>query len=264
MIQAGALNLTYSALPLRAVEAFPASLSVVRLAGLENHLDQETAARLRGIERDLSAAVNFNPILLARSPQDFEQAVGKAISLALDYYEEAGAIIWRGLGHDYQKLVRLARVSREAIEDELFKNYKRLKRDTVVKTVAAMRTLGKVGEWITKAEERKELRQRSPPFDYLMLVIGATFITQCLLSYATGEAKRAKRSSLTELAMELGRLAVSAYQEALKEQLPTGTEQEQQWYWSPSWQEGEAAADLDRYLGDVRRFPSAESLVRYG
>lgn len=97
--------------------------------------------------------------------------------------------------------------------------------------------------------------------DYLMKAVIVTFLTSCFLTHTKGEIKGARTSNLRLLAQELADIVADVYQVAVQERLYENAGEEQYWYWSPHWQEGEVEADLDKNIGDVKRFASIEDLI---
>jgi len=168
-----------------AVEAFPTSLSIVYLAGLEEHLDSETLARLKENEDKLRVHVNFGPILRARTLNGLEAALIRAFKAAAEYYVESGILIWRALNHDYTKLLRLSRISCDAIDHFFFEHARLFDRNSFIKAVAGIRILGKVGEWITLSETGKGPTERRPP---IALVIASTPCSLAISVY-TGSSR---------------------------------------------------------------------------
>lgn len=243
-----------------AVEAFPTSLSVVRLAGIEDHLDAQTIARLQQIENRLLNEVPVTPILTARSERSLERAFLRAYQVAVEYYVESGILIWRSLNHDYTKLLRLSQASGKVVEKLLFEHARRLERATFIRAVAGMRVLARVGDMVILAEEETALESRKAPIDYLSQMTLATFVTWCLLKYIQGETKTARRLNLRALAELLLSVGNEAYQYALQANLYAN--ETERTYWSPAWQQGEVEADLDRHLGAVKSFTSVDELIR--
>lgn len=248
-------------LPLQVVKAFPVSLSVIRLVGLESQLDSESIEKLRKTEEGLKRDVDIERILLARTSRELLQAFRSGFAMAAGYYIESGVIVWRALHHDYLKLLQLSNASSEAIDNEFFRNPKRLKKDTFVDAVAGTRVVGKVGEWVIKSEMGKAIAERVPPLDYLSNVVFVTFLTQCVLAQVTGEIEGARASNLRQLAKGLIDFARIAYNDAIQGRLHTSAQEEQHWYWSPDWQLGEVEADLDRCFKQTKHFESAEDLI---
>lgn len=243
-----------------AVEAFPTSLSVIRLAGLEDHLDAQTIARLQHIENRLQEEVPVALILTARSERGLERAFLRAYEVAADYYIESGILIWRSLNHDYAKLLRLSQASGKVVEKLFFEHAYRLERATFIKAVAGLRVLARIGDLAILADEKTAPESRNAPLEYLAQVTLATFVTWCLLKYIQGETRTARRLNLRALADFLLSVGSKAYQDALGANLyPSETERT---YWSPAWQEGEVEADLDKHLGAVKSFDSVDDLIR--
>ncbi len=243
-----------------AIEAFPTSLFIVHLAGLEHHLNEETIAELQETERRLQDAVPIAPILGARTQKGFERAFIHAYEQAMAYYVTSGITIWRSLNHDYRKLLKLSQVSCKLIEGLFFQHVGRLERQTFIKSVVGLRVLRNIGERIILAEEKTPPDKQAPPLSYLDQVAYATFVLWCLLSHLQGSVKKARRDILRMLADELFSAASKAYDEALKRHLyERETERN---YWSPIWQEGEVEADLDKHLGDMKSFNSVEDLLK--
>jgi hypothetical protein len=241
-------------------EIFPASLSMVSLAGLRSYLSSDTVNRLQQIEAELNQRVQIAPILQAVTKDDWEAAFGNGFEVALDYYVESGALIWRSLGHDYKGLLSLTKASCEEIESSFFSNAKKLRHDLFVKVIASVRVLGEVGNRITLDEEKALPEKQQPPIDYLAQVVVSTFILSCLLPYVLQNIKKAERVSLNMLAEELFSCAQKVYQVALKRRLFNDAEAG---FWDPEWQKGEVEADLDKHSGDVKSFDSVENLLSH-
>lgn len=261
-LSAGVLTLRVAMRPwyqIPSLEAFPVSLSVVRLAGLEDHLDKETTAKLRDIEDQLLKEVRLAPMLRARTEDDLRRAFSHGFDVAVHYYVQSGIIIWRALNHDYTKLLRLSEVSSEAVEQQFFRYSELLDRDTLIKAVAGLRVLRKVGEGIILVEKEPPPDRQALPVDYLSQIVVATFITWCFLSYLQEPIRQARRANLRLLAEGILSVANDAYREARQRKL-YATETEAT-YWSPAWQEGEAEADLDIHHGAVKSFSSVEELL---
>ena len=243
------------------IEAFPTSLSSIELAGLDQQLDQATKAKLRQLEDELRERVQLAPVLRARTKTSLNQAVEKAFKATAGYYMESAIIIWRALGHDYEKLTQLAERSSAELESFFFRKGELLKREDLVNALAGLRVLSKVGLRTILKERGQSPEARVPPLDYLNLVMGATFITACLLAYLKGEVPKARRGNLRELAQTLLGLSGEAYQQAVQTGLFDIPPPETVWFWSPDWQVGEVEAELDRRKGEVARFASAEELL---
>lgn len=263
MVQAAVLRLPsiVPRLPFQVIEAFPAGFSAIHLAGLDYSLNDKTLAELRVIEWKLRNEVDIALILRARTQRGMEQAIIRAFKIASEYYIESGMIIWRALNDDYSRLLQLSRVSMEAVEKEFFRHSERLEREIFIKVVAGIRVFGKVGEWVILDEGGKELAKREPPMDYLMKAVIVTFLTSCFLTLTKGDIKGVRASNLTLLAQELVDIVSDVYQVAVQRRLHESAGEEQYWYWSPHWQEGEVEADLDKNIGDVKRFASIEDLI---
>ncbi len=246
--------------PARGVEAFPASLVAATLA---DQLDRATLIRLKAIEKELGRRAPLEPVLKARSGKDLLGAIETYFDVAADYYAESSIAIWRGLDHDYQKLLNLSINSAHTIEREFLDHPEKLKPATFVNAVAGIRVVSKVGEWIIRSEQHKEATEGElPVLEYLLSFMAATSFTSCLLSHVRGTVSDARPSNLAVLSKLLMQVAEDTYQVAIRDDLPRLAEEENSWYWSPRSQEGEVEADLDRQLGHVRRFDSAERLIR--
>ena len=102
------------------MEAFPTSLSVVHLAGLERELDGETIERLRTIELQFSETVSVTPILRARTTTTLENAFIREYRAVVGYYIESGILVYRSLNSGYGKLLRLSQSSCAKIDDLCF------------------------------------------------------------------------------------------------------------------------------------------------
>ena len=243
----------------KAMQIFPASLSMVHMAGLENHLTGEAVTRLREIEDNLCNDVQFAPILRATTEGHLEAALPKAYELAIEYYVEAGIVIWRALGHDYKKLLSLTEASTQLVERIFFDHVKRLDRDVFATAVASLRVLREVGNRIALEEEKTLPEEQVPPLQYLAQVINSTFLLSCLLAYLQGEVKYIRRANLKILSDELFSGAEKVYQEALQRKiLRTDAEIS---FWDPNWQKGEVEADLDKQIGHVKSFDSVKDLL---
>jgi hypothetical protein len=87
MVQlAGFSNLARVTTPFSALEAFPTSLSIIHLAGLQNHLSEKTISELREIEKRLQKNVPIAKMLRARTDKGFERAYSYAYRNAMAYY----------------------------------------------------------------------------------------------------------------------------------------------------------------------------------
>lgn len=225
-------------------------------------LPADAAQRLAEIGGGLRSRVEFEAVLRARTTKEMKKALVESLGQAADYYVESAMVIWRALGHDYSRLLQFSRASSKAVEGELFQRYTRLERRTLVATLTGVRVMTKVGEWVLLSEEHTPPAERVPPFDYLDHVLIATFLTACLMSHVQGEVETARPSNLEKIAKELLEISKIAYDQAVRDGLYPPADEPQLWYWSPSWQEGEVEADLDRRLARVKQFKSAEALVR--
>jgi hypothetical protein len=241
---------------------FPTSLYALKRAGVSEHLDDATLQHLKESEQELQRRLQISPILLARSEQRLSRAFQQAFRAAADYYVEASVLIWRALGHDHRKLLLLSQSTTRVIEEEFWRNRKKLTQRTFVKAVAAVRVLEKVGSWVIRADEVKAHEAQIPLLSFMGYLVFATFLTHCLLAYITGEFKRARPHNLELLAEGMLEVAAREFQEAAAQKLPETVGDDQAWYWSPSWQEREVEADLDIRIGHVKRFTSVQALVR--
>jgi hypothetical protein len=247
-------------IPLPAVEAFPTNLSVIHLAGLDGNLDDQTTARLHELEKQLRASVDVAPILRMRTQRTFEEAFKREYRKAVSYYIESGILVWRALDYDYSRLLGLSQTSCATIDSLFFTHARKLERETFISSVTSLRALAKVGEWVILSEESDEISM--PPLDYLDKAVLATFLTWCILAYLTEEVRNARRDNLKALSDSLLAIGDSAYQEAIKAGIHIRAKESHHWYWSPSWQEGEVEADLDKHVGDLETFASVEELVQ--
>jgi hypothetical protein len=245
---------------LPAIEAFPTSLFVLNLAGLDHDLDSENTFELRSLESEFVRNVHVERFLRARGNKAFEEGFTQSYGVALDYYVESSAIIWRGLDHDYDKLLRLSRVSSEKVERVFFDHVGKLKPQTFISSVASLRVLAEVAEWVIVAE--KDKNQGNPPVDYLSKIALVTFLTWCLVAYLTDQAKRATKENIDSICEAVKVLAEEILQQALKERLPRLVGETQEWFWNVEWQEGEVEADLDKHFNRVDRFDSADNLIQ--
>ncbi|MBI2872748.1 MAG: hypothetical protein HYY00_06125 [Chloroflexi bacterium] len=240
------------------IKAFP---STVRAAGLAPWLESKTVKELQKIEEEMRAEIPFGPVLRARTDRGLERGLMRAMDVAISYYIQSGVILWRALKHDYSRLREISRASCRSIEEAFFQHANRLDRETFVNIVAAVRVWSKVSEWVITAEEKKEINERTPPLDFLNYVVEATFLTACLLEYVTGKIRGARQYNLKLLADLLCQRAETKYEQAVESKWYAIAGETQHWFWSPAWQEGEVEADLDRHLGNVKRFDSAEDLI---
>jgi hypothetical protein len=247
-------------LPLPAVEAFPTSLSVIHLTGIDGDLGKEVTGRLREIEQLLHSEIDVGLILRAQTDASMEDAFTQAYRTAVPYYVESGILVWRALNHDYAQLLRLSQRSSLAIDDFFFEHARKLERDTLVTAVAGLRVLSRVGEWVVLSE--KEIHTDAPPLDYLDRVVLATFLTWCLLAHMTGQVVRARKANLKAVAETIMAVGAAAYQDALRSELYKSAEESQPWFWNPAWQIGEAEADRDNRLGDVKSSETVDELIR--
>ena len=245
---------------LPAIEAFPTSLSVLNLPVLDHDLDSENTFGLRSLEDEFVRNVHVERFLRARGNKAFDQGFAQSYRAALDYYVESSAIIWRGLNHDYDKLMRLSRVSGEKLERVFFDHVSKLKPQTFIASVASLRVLAKVAEWVIIAE--KDKNQDNPPVDYLSRIALVTFLTWCLVAYLTGQAKRATKENIDSISEAVKELTEEILAQALKERLSLLVGETQEWFWTVEWQEGEVEADLDKHLNRVQRFDSARDLIQ--
>ena len=243
------------------MDVFPASLTVVHSAGLADALDSKTTDRLKAIESEMRERVEVGQVLRAHSQEAFDKVANNAIEVAADYYVEAGILIWRALDHDYTKLLQLSRISSLAIESQLFEHAELFEKTALFQAIAALRTFGHVGELLVQSQESLEPQERTPPVLYLNSAVFTSFIAYCLLAYAAGRVKRARKVNLMALAEAIFSVAKQTYQSALKEGVFRGSTETQTEFWSPEWQLGEVEADLDIQGGALKRFHSAEDLV---
>ena len=146
---------------LPAIEAFPTSLSVLNLAGLDHDLDSENTFELRSLLDEFVRNVHVEKFLRARGNKAFDEGFAQSYRVVLDYYAESSAIICRGLNHDYYKLMRLSRVSGEKLERVFFDHVSKLKPQTFIASVARLRVLAKVAEWGHHRRGRQESGQSS-------------------------------------------------------------------------------------------------------
>jgi hypothetical protein len=225
-------------------------------------LDERAANRLRQIEQELAEHAPTAPALRASSNEQLFSRAMDALMVAEDYYIESGTIIWRALDHDYQRLLNLSANSTEVVEREFLEHATHLKPLTFIDAVASLRVLAKVGEWVILSEKKKTDNKRELPVEFLLHFMMATFLTSCLLDHIRKTVRGAKPRNLRTLAKFLMEIACSAYRMALDQSLPQAVGEENHWYWSPNWQEGEAEADLDRLRGRIDRFGSAEHLIQ--
>ncbi|MCI0440273.1 MAG: hypothetical protein L0177_14255, partial [Chloroflexi bacterium] len=156
---------------LPAIEAFPTSLAVLNLNGLEGELDEDTIERLKRLEGQLRRDAPIQKALNARNNDAFQNALAGSFRVAMGYYVESGVLVWRALGHDYDRLVRLSRKSSEALEKTFFQHTERLGDETFVQAVAGLRVLAKVAEWVVLAEKGRN--EGVPPPDYLGKIVAA-------------------------------------------------------------------------------------------
>jgi hypothetical protein len=227
---------------------------------LGEFLDDQALLRLREVQRELQVRVPLGSILLAESRQELDKTSVEGLKIAAEYYIEAGILIWRGLGHDYDRLLTLSSVSSSTLESELFDHATQIRRWVFVKTMASLRVVNKVGEWLILTEGRKRPEERCPPLEYFTWFLVGTFLLSCILAHARGQD--ARYSNIREIAIGLAAVARKAYRQAVHQQIYEGTDKETVWFWSPRWQEGEARADLDKSLGRTSAATSWEKLVR--
>lgn len=231
--------------------------SIVRLVSLQAYLPDDTAARLGAIEIELRQKMPVASIL-AGTQAEIEAALKTACEVAFDYYIEAGVLIWRGIGHDYGRLLELSRASSEALDHVFFEHYKAFQRDTFISAVAGLRALTNIGErtilWAS--------RENMPPLEYLTTVLYVALLTTVVTSYLEGEVPTARPLNLRIIASSFMYLAKNAYKDAVKKGLFAGATETERMFWSPCWQKGEVEADLDKHVGNVRHLTSVESLLR--
>ena len=232
----------------------------MNLPVLDYDPDSENTFGLRSLEDEFVRNVHVEKFLRARGNKAFDEGFTQCYRVALDYYVESSAIIWRGLNHDYYKLTRLSRVSGEKFERVFFDHVSKLKPQTFIASVASLRVPAKVAEWVIIAE--KDKNQDNPPVDYLSRIALVTFLAWCLAAYLTGQAKRATKENIDSISEAVKELTEEILAQALKERLPLLVGETQKWFWTVEWQEGEAEADLDKHLNRVQRFDSAHDLIQ--
>jgi hypothetical protein len=263
MAQSGSTGVERKTIPwyhIPALEVFPASLSIIHLAGLEEQFSPDTIFRLKEIEDDLNKNAKIASILLAPTKDDLDVALEKAYEVAIDYYVESGIIIWRSPGHDYTKLLNLAQVSCQIIENMFFKKVKRLELSTFTRSVAGLRVLREVGRRVTLSEEQTSLEKQAPPLKYLTRVILSTFILSCLLAYVQHQVKKVQPANLEILSDELFSITKETYEEALDHRLFVS--EAEIIFWNPEWQQGEVEVDLDKLSGGIKAFNNINDLIR--
>ena len=242
------------------IEAFPSSLSVLNLAGLEDELDKRSTKRLSALEKQFQNDVHIDRALRARKNEAFQEHLLQSYRTAMSYYIESSIIVWRALNHDYDRLLTLSRRASGAQEKAFFLKLEMLGREPFIDSVSGLRVLAKVAEWVILAEKSKNVG--IPPLDYLSKISLATFLTWAVLAYITGQVKRPIKANVEEITKAIRYLADEIYQDAIKKRLPILVGEEQEWYWSVEWQEGSVEAELDKLSGNVEPFSSANSLIR--
>jgi hypothetical protein len=230
------------------------------MAGLAKYLSEEAVVKLEEIEHNFSNNIEIAPILQAPNEDDLKTALNRGYGVAIEYYVEAGIIIWRALEHDYLKLLSLTETSTELIEKTFFIHVKRLDPDVFTMVVAALRVLREVGNRITREQEKAPPEDQAPPMKYLVQVIFSTLLLSCFLAYLHGDVKKARRDNLKILADELFSGVVEVFHEAQERNLFRNEADES--FWNPNWQKGEVEADLDKQLGRVTTYDSVEDLLR--
>ena len=243
--------------PVPPVAAFPAVIT----SAASGELGADAIARLTEIERALADRVPAGPVLQAPSRKELERQLFNGFDTATDYYIESGIVVWRAVGHDYQKLLGLSANSGELVEREFFDRADAFSAPTFIKAVAAMRVVRRVGQWLLSAEPGGAYTEMASPRDLLESFMAATFIATLLLAQVRGTVSGARPGNLKALAAHLMDAAADVYRGAVDGGCPQAAHEENPWYWSPDWQEGEVEADLDRRRGRVRRFSSAEHLI---
>ena len=245
---------------LPAIESFSTSLSFLILAGFDDELDSQITSALRSLEGEFVSSVRVEKFLRARGNKAIEEAFAQSYGVALGYYVESSAIIWRGLNHDYDKLLRLSRTSSERLERVFFDHANKLKPQTFIAVVTSLRVLAKVAEWVIIAEKDKS--PSGPPMDYLSKIALVTFLTWCLVAYITGQTTRARKDNIDGITDAVKDFTEEILGQALKERLPWLVGEMQEWYWNFEWQEGEVEADLDKHQDRVETFKSADALIQ--
>ncbi len=241
------------------IEAFPTSLSILNLNGLERELDEDTIKRLKTLEGQLRHDAPIQKALNARSNDTFQNALAESFQVATGYYVESGVLVWRALEYNYDRLLRLSRKSSAALEKTFFQFVERLEAETFMQTVAGLRVLAKVAQWVVLAEKGRN--EGVPPAEYLGRIVAATFYTWCILAYLNGDVKRARKENVEAIARAIMVCAEGVYEDALNDSLPRLAGESQEWYWSPAWQLGEVEADLDIRMNRVESFDSVEDLL---
>ena len=245
-----------------AKDVFPASLTVVHSAGLADALDSETTSHLKAIESEMREHIDIGLVLRARNQAAFYVAAKDAAEVVAGYHVVAGILIWRALKHDYSKLLQLSKESSAAIESLLLKHATLFEKTTLIRALGGLRTFGHVGELLVRNEETLEPQDRTPPFQYLKFAVLTSFVASCLIAHATGQVKRAREVNLAALGDAIFDVAQQAYESALEQGLFEGSSKAQIGYWNPEWQLGEVEADLDIQGGALKRFRSADELIK--
>ncbi len=240
------------------IDVFPVSLSMIHAAGLGEYLSDQTVQKLRHIEGDLQQNVQVSGVLQAPSEQEMVSRFDDALTLATTYYVQSGIAIWQDLKLDYTKLMNLTRVSCGLIEDQLFRNRRKLGRSSLVVTVAGVRVLREVGRLHTEAQEHAP--PGNPPLGYLAYAVYSTFALWCLLVYLQENIENVRRSNVTKLVEFLFLVAKEAYRDALEQGLFESEARAE--FWSPDWQKGEVEADLDERDRRVKTFNSVKELIK--
>ena len=214
---------------------------------LAEYLGEKPLARLKGIQRELAANVPLAPILQAPSKKALDRISLDALTRAAEYYIEAGIVIWRGLGHDYRKLRDLSALSSHALEGELMEGRTLLWEETYVKTLAGLRVVTKIGEWLSFSEEQTAPEDQAPLLDYLGWFLVGTFVLSCILESVRRQAEvEARPINLQALARALGTVARACYRTAMGQKLYVAAAERSPQFWSPRWQEEEAALDFHK------------------
>ena len=242
------------------IEAFPTSLSVLNLSGLEDELDKASTERLRTLEKQFHNDVHIEYALRARKTESFQEYLLQSYRRAVSYYVESSIIVWRALNHDYDRLLSLSHIASSTLEKAFFLNSENLRRDPFIESVTGLRVLAKVAEWVILAEKSKSAGV--PPIDYLSKISLVTFLTWAVLAYITGQVKRPIRANVEEITKAIRYLADEIYHDAIAKGLPEMVGEEQEWFWCVEWQGGAVEAELDKLSGDVESFSSAEGLIR--
>lgn len=248
-------------LPFQGAAAFPAILCVSQTLHLAGHMAPESGRLLEGIARRMDEAAHLRRVLEAPSATEMDQALRAAGDAFRDSYLDCAVTLWRALDHRPDRLLQLAGSTAQAIE-AAFQNGHRLKRETLIQTLAAFRTATKVGEWTVKTGERAPETRDNLLLDIVPELLEATLITFCLLLFATGDVGQARSLNPRRLANRMAQAATAAYDLALARKLPEVVGEANAWYWSVRRQEGEVEADLDIREGRLRRAAGVEDLVR--